>query len=100
MVSRVSGFTHRTPSTAGLACPSSSTGLRVSPEWSNKVTFLSDIGFQPVAPDDRLNLKGRQPLFQTGQSPEVEGRKTSSPALYPSRAGLGVNAPDPLPLYP
>src|SRR5437899_9102807 len=26
MVSKVSGLTHRTPSTAGLACPSSSTG--------------------------------------------------------------------------
>src|SRR5260370_7037699 len=94
MVSRVSGFTHRTPSTAGLACPSSSTGLRVSPEWSNKVTFLSDIGFQPDAPDDRLNLKGRRPLFQTGQSQEIEARKTTRPGLHASRGGIGVSAPD------
>src|SRR6266851_4329711 len=44
IVSKVSGLTHRTPSTAGFACPSSSTGTSATPSLSNMVTFLSAIG--------------------------------------------------------
>src|SRR5271168_4670308 len=43
IVSKESALVHRTPRTAGFACPSSSTGTIARPSLSKRVTFLSPI---------------------------------------------------------
>src|SRR5208282_5095974 len=78
MVSKVMGLTHRTPITAGFAWPSSSTGTRVVPSLSNRVTFLSPIIFS-------IDMRFEVAWEMIGRL--AAGFKRAGPAPAPQRGG-------------